>query len=290
MPKWHFSKPMIPARAIAIAIAALVIPFVDTGFRAAETGGASTLLWLLALIPAFLLAYYRGWRGVATALAGGMAVLTAAICIFLLRGSDLRPEIMLPVLAAYIGIALAAGWLSERLHAGRERAELMALTDDLTGLPNRRHAKLYIDEALDAATPDRPVSVIMLDLDRFKAYNDRHGHAAGDVMLCTFANVLNTAIGENGFAARYGDEEFVVVLSPSDGERALAVAERIRADLSTAVSLRERMTASAGTATYGSAFRNTDELLRAAENALSLAKQKGRDRVCTAVQSLAASM
>src|SRR3954463_14418662 len=101
MAHWHFSKPRIPFRALAIAAGALVVPFVDTSFGT-SSNDASSLLWLLALIPAFLLAYYRGWRGVATALAAGMAFLTLAICIVLLRAGELQDQLLLPVITAYI--------------------------------------------------------------------------------------------------------------------------------------------------------------------------------------------
>src|SRR5688572_20021260 len=116
MPKWHFSKPRIPNRAVVIAIAALAVPFLDTTFYSANPDPVSSLLWLLALVPAFLLSYYRGWQGIATSLAAGMALLSVSICILLLRGVEVSHELTLPVVAFYIGIALAAGWLSERLH------------------------------------------------------------------------------------------------------------------------------------------------------------------------------
>jgi glucose-6-phosphate-specific signal transduction histidine kinase len=136
MPEWHFSKPRIPTRAGIVSIAALAVPFLDTTFATATPDPVRGLLWLLALVPAFLLAYYRGWQGVATALAAGMAVLTIATCILMYRGIGFDPDALLPVVASYIAITLAIGWLSDRLHANRASAELMALTDDLTKMPN----------------------------------------------------------------------------------------------------------------------------------------------------------
>lgn len=145
MPEWNFSKPRIPLRAVIISIAALAVPFIETTFFPGDQSGAGALIWLLALIPAFLLAYYRGWQGVATSLAAGMAVLALAVCVVTIRGDALPQEMVLPVIAAYIAIALATGWLSESLHTTRAQAEVLALTDDLTGLPNRRRARMFLE-------------------------------------------------------------------------------------------------------------------------------------------------
>jgi diguanylate cyclase (GGDEF)-like protein len=289
MPTWHFSKPRIPVRAVIIAIAALIVPFVETTFRGTETT-SSGLLWLLALIPAFLLAYYRGWRGVATALAAGMAVLTLAVCIVSLQGEpDLRPEVLLPVTTAYIVIALAAGALSERMHRNRADAEMLALTDELTGLANRRRARMVLAaRAADAQRQGTPFSVIMFDLDRFKAYNDHNGHPAGDQILCAFADVLKAAAREGDLVVRYGGEEFLAVLAGSDETAATAFAENVRVALHAAQTGSERITVSAGLATYGGALQAANDLIVAADRALYYAKQNGRDRVCIATQARSA--
>ena len=285
MPRWHFSKPRIPYRAVVIAAAALAVPFVDTSFGG--SADSSSLLWLLALVPAFLLAYYRGWRGVATALAAGMALLTIAICITLLRNGRLEDRLLLPVIAAYIAIALAVGFLSELLHANREKAELIALTDDLTGLPNRRRGRMFLEAEL--ARTRGPVSVVMFDLDHFKAYNDKNGHPAGDVMLCAFAEVLTAMTGIGDMPIRYGGEEFLTVLSACNEEAASAYAERVRQQLALGQRDKTRITVCAGIATLGGAFRTANDLIIAADRALYEAKQAGRDCVRVARQPIAAS-
>lgn len=289
MAQWHFSKPRIPARAVVIAIAALAVPFVDTSLSSDPTTTGSALLWLLALVPAFLLAYYRGWNGAATALAAGMAALTVAVCIVLYRGAHLGENVLFPVIAAYIGIALAAGWLSEMLHSGRADAEIIALTDDLTGLPNRRRGRMYLDMAVAQATAAEPLSLVLFDLDHFKGYNDRHGHPSGDIMLRTFAEVLAAEAGDGGMAVRYGGEEFMAVISACDAEAALAFAERVRAGLGRAQqSAVEAVTASAGIATSGKDFTTANDLIVDADRALYQAKQLGRDRACVAAGTMGA--
>ncbi|MGQ0562501.1 MAG: GGDEF domain-containing protein [Gemmatimonadota bacterium] len=277
MPSWHFSKPRIPLRAVVLAIAALAVPFIDTTFRSTSSDPGSPLLWLLALVPAFLLAYYRGWQGVATALAAGMAVLSTSVCVALLRGTQLREDLLLPVLACYIAIALAVGFLSELLHAGRAHAELLALTDDLTGLANRRRARMFLESRLAQVPPRKPISVVLFDLDNFKAYNDAHGHPAGDVMLCAFAQVLSETAGPDDLAARYGGEEFLAVLSSSDEAAALAFAEQVRAALRNAQ--HATITVSAGLATSNGTPASVNDLIVAADRALYQAKEEGRDRV-----------
>jgi diguanylate cyclase (GGDEF)-like protein len=291
MPDWNFSKPRIPLRAVVISTAALAVPFIDTTLFQADQSGAGTLLWLLALIPAFLLAYYRGWQGVATSLAAAMAVLALAVCVVTLRGGTLPQAMLLPVIVAYIAIALATGWLSEAMHGMRARAEMLALTDDLTGLPNRRRARMFLEAQIAGVKHHEPLSVVLFDLDNFKAFNDRHGHSAGDRMLCTFAEVLNSVTGGRALAARYGGEEFLAVLSGCDSAGGLAFAVRVRAALRDAQRTdREPLTVSAGIATSNGIPRTANELVIAADQALYSAKQQGRDRAAVANSTHAANV
>jgi diguanylate cyclase (GGDEF)-like protein len=284
MPEWNFSKPRIPLRAVIISVAALAVPFIDTTLYPAAQTGASALLWLLALVPAFLLAYYRGWQGVATALAAGMAVLALAICVVTLQGGVLPQEMVLPVIVAYIVIALATGWLSEMLHSTRSQAEVLAFTDDLTGLPNRRRARMYLEGQV-AQAKGHPITVVLFDLDNFKAFNDRHGHTAGDEMLRTFADVLSSVAGGSALAARYGGEEFLAVLSPCDSAGGLAFAVRVRAALRDLHSTAAGITVSAGVASSNGVPLSANELVIAADRALYSAKQQGRDRAAVAETS-----
>lgn len=275
-------------RAVIISIAALAVPFSDTSFSAEHTDPISSLLWLLALVPAFLLAYYRGWRGVATALAAGMAALSTAVSIMAARGLEINQQWLLPVVASYVAIALATGWLSEALHARRERAELLALTDDLTGLPNRRRARTRLEQLL-AAQDREAVCVVLFDLDNFKTYNDRYGHPAGDTVLCMFADVLRNAVGPQDMPVRYGGEEFLVLLSGYGEDDAVAFANRVRHALIAAQPNKEAITVSAGIASRVSAGESANSLIIAADRALYKAKTYGRDRVVLATGPIAAS-
>jgi hypothetical protein len=103
------------------------------------------LVWLLALIPPFLLSYYRGWMGASLALAGGMAAFVVAQIVVIVLGAAIPPtEIMLGLIVVLIGVSLGSGVLSTLFQRSLGRAEQMALTDPGTGLPNRRHGMLHL--------------------------------------------------------------------------------------------------------------------------------------------------
>ncbi len=275
----EYAPRAVPPRALVLSLAALIVPVAGALEAPAGLGSYAALLWLLALVPAFLLAYYRGWRGVATALAAGMATLavTQVLALWLERTI---PSVLLGVVVAYLGLALGIGWLAEKLHRDRAVVEEMAFTDLLTRLPNRRHARAFLDNAFGAAQRGRRLSVVLFDLDRFKSYNDQWGHAAGDAALREFAAILDPTTRRMDLSSRFGGEEFLSVLTGTDTEGALIFADRIRAALAT-TELHEgrHLTVSAGVATYHPDMRSPDELIAAADDALYRAKREGRNRV-----------
>lgn len=278
MPLQLDGKP-VPNRALVLSLAALAVPVAAAFLDPGVLGTAGPLLWLLALVPAFLLAYYRGWRGVATALAVGMATLSVTEAVIRAAGREM-PDVLLGVVVAYLAIALGIGWLAEALHRERAAVEDMAFTDLLTRLPNRRHARFFLENEFAAAERGRSLSVVLFDLDHFKEYNDDHGHQAGDEALSIFAGILRDMTRRMDLSARFGGEEFVSVLATTDTEGAVVFADRIRtawnqADLPTGT----RLTVSAGVATYHPSLRSPDELLAAADHALYQSKREGRNRV-----------
>ena len=159
----------------------------------------------------------------------------------------------------------------------RRRLNALAETDSLTGVFNRRG----LDRALaPLASSGRPLTAAMIDVDHFKAVNDRFGHADGDRVLKRISDVLGATVRRTDVVARYGGEEFVVILSDSPLDVGLAWAERAR----TAIEAPEvddggiRVTASGGVAQRrdGESF---DDLLARADSALYEAKADGRNRV-----------
>ena len=159
-----------------------------------------------------------------------------------------------------------------------------ASTDARTGLANSGAFVRALENALGSRTADEPIAVLMLDLDLFKDFNDRHGHPSGDEALRTFAEVLRSCMRDGDLAARYGGEEFAVMLPRVDPATAVTIAERIRARtestiMSLAPGITDRITVSIGVAAAPIQALERSSLLRIADEALYQAKADGRNRV-----------
>ena len=150
-----------------------------------------------------------------------MATLAMSNLVLLVRGITINEVMLLAVISLFIAVCLGVGWLSEAMHASRERAELVALTDELTQLPNRRRVRMFLERQL-AAPRRSSIAVVLFDLDNFKRFNDEHGHPMGDGMLTAFADVLSAVIPDGGMPARYGGEEFMAVLVDADEAAAVS--------------------------------------------------------------------
>jgi two-component system cell cycle response regulator len=175
--------------------------------------------------------------------------------------------------------------LHRQIQAKNRRLEEMALTDALTGLPNRRAIDVWAPRELSAAARhDFPFWAVMADLDLFKKINDIYGHVAGDTALKTFAEILTAQTRESDMCARLGGEEFLVMMTHADKEGAKTAVERIRKQFegTTFAFGNHTMTA---TASFGIAgFRGTkppdwNALVARADTALYAAKHKGRNRL-----------
>lgn len=164
--------------------------------------------------------------------------------------------------------------------------QAMANSDPLTKLYTKRYLLLRLGEEIHKAEGGKqPLSVFIFDIDHFKKYNDTHGHLAGDDLLRMMGRIIRQEVREDDTAARYGGEEFVVILPNTTKENALAIAEKLRKVVeSTAFPNGHtqplgRLTISGGVATLVQDGNTTHELLRAADQALYLAKEQGRNRV-----------
>ena len=232
------------------------------------------------------------------ALLGVMAglVAPAGLAFYgLVRGTP-DPMVIFATLVAggvtTLGLAgFAIGQREDTLAAKNEELQKLSAqlaaesrTDALTGIPNRRAFDDEYGRAL--ATSIRygtPLTVVMIDLDRFKRLNDTHGHAVGDVVLRHVANVLDGERREGDLLARYGGEEFVCALPHTSAEQAAAWAERVRRVLAEGRVATEAghlaVTASFGVAARSSGITTPTALLSAADTALYQAKEEGRNRV-----------
>lgn len=183
----------------------------------------------------------------------------------------------------------ASGGSEHKPTAGPSWREL-AFTDPLTGLPNRRRLDEVIQGGWSRWTRDQtPVTVLVIDVDHFKAFNDASGHPAGDDCLKTIATTLEaTCDMPGGIVCRWGGEEFLTLLPDSDAAQAAVVArqtlEAIQAlSLPHAASPTGRVTVSIGTATaMPTGDLTPDELIARADRALYAAKRAGRDRIVAA--------
>jgi diguanylate cyclase (GGDEF)-like protein len=162
-----------------------------------------------------------------------------------------------------------------------ELAERRATTDPLTGLPNRGAADVALYRmAAHAGRTLTPLAAVLVDLDHFKAVNDRHGHAQGDRVLTAIAGALADGVRASDFVARYGGEEFIVLLPDTDRGGAAELAEKLRHAVQSApVGAIGPITASLGVAALPEDAVDPDAVVRMADGALYVAKSLGRNRV-----------
>lgn len=162
-----------------------------------------------------------------------------------------------------------------------QHLESLGMTDDLTGLPNRRSLEERLSvERGTAQPPQRPLTLAMLDLDNFKAFNDAHGHPAGDELLRQFAAALRTSVRASDFVARYGGEEFCLLLPGTGSDGALTLLDQMKTSIRD-LNLGELPSFSAGIATWDGR-ESPDALTERADRALYRAKAEGKDRTIVA--------
>jgi diguanylate cyclase (GGDEF)-like protein len=270
----------IPLPALLLSFAALFVPIVGAVFFPRFVGGDTGLLiWLTALVPAFLLTYHRGWAGASLALALGMAALTLTQVAILLSGIRVSSWSLLGgTVVVYVATSLGIGWLTELLHTQRRIAQQMALTDQMTGMPNRRHSVVFVEASFAAAQRGVPLTVVLFDADEFKAFNETRGHLAGDEALRQLSEILMTSTRRANLTARWGGEEFLSMLSDTPLEGGLIFAERVLSEIHSAFP-DGSVTVSAGVARYVKGMDSPARLLAAADQAMYAAKAAGGDCV-----------
>jgi len=167
-------------------------------------------------------------------------------------------------------------------------AEQRARVDELTGLFNRRHFDEIVKLEIDRHARYRSMmTLILLDLDFFKAYNDMQGHTAGDRVLELIGRLINGALRSTDTAFRYGGDEFAIILPQSANNDAFMVAERVRGRIAAKMSNKDiKISASLGLASWPGDGVTSDELVNAADRALYYAKETGGNRTCVASKML----
>jgi diguanylate cyclase (GGDEF)-like protein len=156
----------------------------------------------------------------------------------------------------------------------------LATTDALTGINNRAALNEKLLEAFERAQRyDRALSVILMDVDHFKKFNDTFGHPAGDEVLKNVAKVLSNTVRGADLVARYGGEEFAIILPDTEYAGAMVLAERCRRAIANHPWAQRAITASIGVSTMTATTGNPTILLQEADDALYRSKQAGRNRV-----------
>ncbi|MEW6100708.1 MAG: sensor domain-containing diguanylate cyclase [Candidatus Omnitrophota bacterium] len=187
---------------------------------------------------------------------------------------------MLIMLANQAGLAIENSQLYEK-------TVIRAHSDYLTGLWNHGYFQFILQKELDTAKASRtPLSLIMLDIDDFKVYNDTLGHQAGDMILKDLASVTKMQSRKMDYVCRYGGEEFTIILPQTDKKEAYVIAERLRMDIEKQPFTREeilpqkKLTVSIGISTFPEDANTPSDLISSCDKSLYEAKRKGKNSTC----------
>jgi diguanylate cyclase (GGDEF)-like protein len=189
---------------------------------------------------------------------------------------------LLEIIGPQVALALERAEWQERA----TEFQLMSITDSLTALPNRRYLEERLAEELNRSKRyDYSMSFLMIDIDDFKAYNDKNGHQAGDLALQITAHCLKGALRSADVASRYGGEEFCILLPQTAMAEAAVIADRIRQRVATThfphgkTQPLGRVTISVGVSTFTKNVDTPENIIAAADRALYQAKSLGKDRI-----------
>lgn len=269
------------AWAISLLVSALVLLFVISA-----GGYAHSLYWATIIPPIVFFLIGRTWGIVVSAF-------TFTVCsIIVYQQIQLQQPVTFGMGSLYNVIEVSIAHILlfrfyegtrsrayQQLAAKNSKIKLMAETDKLTGLYNREKLDSKLAEMLSSVlNQEKEVTVIILDIDHFKLVNDNFGHLVGDKVLTTFAERLRNKMRKGDLLARWGGEEFVVVLSNTDLEAGILQAERLRADIANQSIEGISLTISLGL-TQNQAKDSAETLLSRADQALYQAKKSGRNRV-----------
>jgi diguanylate cyclase (GGDEF)-like protein len=288
--------------------AALVMTFRYANFYRRETrwkialeaiGMLAFITWVLwstdglasPLLNAYLLPVITSALTLGKVFTLASVALIGACYLFLEGGVEVRELISLPFIGSFFAqlapvllVAYITTMFSADIRYGLQHAKLLSETDDLTGLYNTRGFAIAANRLFSQAMRyGRPASVLMIDSDNLKQVNDTHGHEAGSRLLREVANAVQSELRASDVPARYGGDEFIVLLPETPPKGALDVAERIRDTVASrplAINGQNvKATVSVGIACFPDDGRSLDALAARADRALYQAKQEGRDRV-----------
>jgi len=196
--------------------------------------------------------------------------------------SDIRYTLYLNLLVCFVVTAIVILLTHISLKRYQTQVEMMATTDALTGLPNRRAFDIVVEVLFNESMRKKTqVGILVLDIDHFKLINDRFGHLAGDYVLSEVALIIKSCMRASDFICRWGGEEFLIVVKESDAHGVMLLAEKIRSTLSDKV-IKYKNESIVLTASLGAAISESDEtieqIIERADNAMYEAKLAGRNQ------------
>lgn len=272
------------------AIPLLLLPGSAVAQRLQDIVNLILLLSSLVAIIAVSLAVRRGNRASLFFLVAWMPQVAFTVFrtlqLLLMLPAPAWIEYGFPFTMAFSSIVITLGLADATLNARRERdvAHRLAERDGLTGALNRRALTLRLTSALaDARASSKSLALLFLDIDHFKAINDRHGHLAGDACLVAIADAMATELHAGQTFGRYGGEEFLAILPGASAAEAMTTGERLRRRIETLLVRTEgvqvHLTASIGIANLQDDIDGIEQLIGRADEALYRAKADGRNRV-----------
>lgn len=239
-----------------------------------------TVLVTVMIVTLGTLGLVKGYRPARYfMIAWGM--LLAGVMVYMLKVFGLLPHNMFTQNGFQVGSLLEMVLLSLALASRVRELQRQSRTDTLTRIPNRRYFDERVASEFERARRRQgAVALLVVDIDHFKQFNDRYGHARGDEILKQVADRLCHGVRRGDSVCRYGGEEFAVILPGAGSEEAQAVAESLREIVERGASPDAGITVSIGVvSTYDAEFENVDDMFRAADRAMYRAKDMGRNRV-----------
>ena len=275
-----------------VVFAGICLVTASVYFNGERNGGPPLFNEFYYVWPALYAGYFFSLRGLIASLVFTSAAYAGVLAAIGVTGHAGGTR-WLVAFSSVAGMAMAAHALRRQRDRLVQRLRQAVRTDPLTTVLNRRGFDEAFDRELERlARTGQPLSVLVGDLDRFKALNDRYGHAAGDEALAAVGVTLRAAIRAIDTVARIGGEEFALLLPDTTARGAYEAAERLRAAVSSTSDPSGRpLTISFGVVTCSDRAGTAEQLLAAADTALYRAKEEGRDRtvVAPALRALAAA-
>ncbi len=270
-------KRSAPFRAFALSLTALVVAALGAVAAPELLASYDSLSWLLILVPLFALTYYRGLKV-------ALQVLTIGALLFLLGelvaqyafGVAVDWALLFWGTVVLLGLSTGLAILSEFLRQERREALVLAYSDGLTGLPNRRLLDFMLGKEFAAAQRGRPLSVVLLTVDGFGAYNQMYGRRAGDDAMREIGAMLDRQMRMMNIGGRYAGASFLSILSGEKVDGAWVFAERTREAIAgLELPTGSQQTVSIGVASFELRMRTPGELIDAAMRAAGRARSQG---------------